>query len=168
MCHVCPPLWAFSDTEKNFNVTVRIGSLRLCHICSSFNLVRVAKRLACVRFYFQYQGLRRNPRIWWRVRTTFDDVIFTSNIPSHQVAIYWILKIWIFFRHNSPMFFSKVRLIPDSAWSDISKEPIKSGHYCKFFEKIRFSVTTGPIRPVHYRAAFCHFTKNAFFLPFFH
>ena len=53
MCHVCPPLWAFSDLEKNFNVTVRIGSLRLSHIFSSFNLVQVAKCLACVRFYFR-------------------------------------------------------------------------------------------------------------------
>ena len=56
------------------------------------------------------------------------------------------------FRHNftKKYFFSKVRLIPDSAWSDLPKEPIKSGYLCKNTKKIRFSVTTGPIRQVHY------------------
>ena len=44
-------------------------------------------------FIFSTMDLRRNLRIWWRVRTTPDDVIFTSKVPSCQVAIYWILKI---------------------------------------------------------------------------
>ena len=41
------------------------------------------------------------------------------------------------FRHNftKKYFFSKVRLIPDSARSDSSKEPIKSGYLCKNAKK---------------------------------
>ena len=46
--------------------------------------------------------------------------------------------------------FSKVRLVPDSTRSDISKEPIKSGYLCKNENKIRNSVTTGPKCKVHY------------------
>ena len=87
-------------------------------------------------FIFSTRDLPRNLRIWWRVRTTSDDVIFTSNVPSHQVAIYWILKIRFFLSViTSPIFFSKVRLIPDSARSDLSKEPIKSGYLCKNAKK---------------------------------
>ena len=58
------------------------------------------------------------------------------------------------FRHNftKKYFFSKVRLtsIPDSARSDLSKEPIKSEYLCKNAKKIRNSVTTGPKCQVHY------------------
>ena len=50
MCHVCPPLWDFLDLEKHFNITVRIGPLRLNHIFSSFPLVCGAYCLACVQF----------------------------------------------------------------------------------------------------------------------
>ena len=41
------------------------------------------------------------------------------------------------FRHNftKKYFFSKVRLIPDSARSDLSKEPIKSGYLWKMEKK---------------------------------
>ena len=66
----------------------------------SLNLVvRGAKRLARVRFYFfGTRDLRRNLHIWWRVRTTSDDVIFTSKVPSCQViAIYRIVKESDFF-----------------------------------------------------------------------
>ena len=53
MCHVCPPLWAFSDLKKHFNITVTIGPLRLGHIFSSFPPVRgayVASGLCSVLF----------------------------------------------------------------------------------------------------------------------
>ena len=56
MCHVCLPLWDFLDLEKISNITVRIGTLRLSYIFSSLPLVRGAYQLACVQFYFQYQG----------------------------------------------------------------------------------------------------------------
>ena len=41
------------------------------------------------------------------------------------------------FPHNftKKYFFSKVRLIPDSTRSDLSKEPIKSGYLCKSAKK---------------------------------
>ena len=56
------------------------------------------------------------------------------------------------FRHNftKNAFFSKVRLITDSTWSDLSKEPIKSEYLCKNAKIIRNSVTTGPKCQVHY------------------
>ena len=50
---------------------------------------------------------------------------------------------------HEKILFSKVRLIPDSARSDISKEPIKSEYLCKNANK-RNSVTTGPTRQVHF------------------
>ena len=55
------------------------------------------------------------------------------------------------FRHNftKKYFFSKVRLIPDPDRSDLSKEPTKSGYWCKSAKK-RFAVKTGPKRQVHY------------------
>ena len=56
------------------------------------------------------------------------------------------------FRHNftKKYFFSKSRLIPDSARSDFSKEPIKSEYLCINAKRIRNSVTTGPKCQVHY------------------
>ena len=59
------------------------------------------------------------------------------------------------FRHNftKKHFFSKVRLIPDSAQSDLSKEPIKSGYWRKNAKK-RFTVKTGPKRQVSYNLSY--------------
>ena len=56
------------------------------------------------------------------------------------------------FRHNftKKHFSSKVRLIPDSARSDLSKEPTKSGYLCKSSKKIRFAVKTCTNRQVAY------------------
>ena len=128
MCHVCPPLWAFSDLKKNFNVTVRIGPLRLIHIFLLSILSVVPSVWPVFGFIFRTRDLRRNLRIWWRVRTTSDDVTFTLKVPSCQVAILDRQNPIISFRHNSTKkyFFSKVRLVSDSARSDLSKEPIKS------------------------------------------
>ena len=100
---------------------------------------------------FSTRDLRRNLCIWWCVRTTSDDVIFKSKVPSCQVAIYWILKIQFFLSiMTSPKnTFFKVRLIPDSTWSDLSKEPIKSGYLCRNTKK-RFPVKAGPKRQVSY------------------
>ena len=55
------------------------------------------------------------------------------------------------FCHNftKKYLFSKVRLNPDSARSDLSKEPIKSEYLCKNAKK-KFSVKTGPKRQVSY------------------
>ena len=36
--------------------------------------------------------LCRNLHIWWRVRTTFDDVMCTYICPFCQVKIYWVLR----------------------------------------------------------------------------
>ena len=104
-------------------------------------------------FIFSTRDLRRNLHIWWRVCTTSNDVIFTSNVPSCQVAIYWILKIRFFFlsQLHQKYFFSKVRLIPDSTRSDLSKEPIKVST-CVKMRKKRNYVTIGPKRQVHYIA----------------
>ena len=54
------------------------------------------------------------------------------------------------FRHNFTNFFSRVRLVSDSARSDISKEPIKSEYLFKNAKTIRNSVMTGPKYQVHY------------------
>ena len=85
-----------------------------------------------------------------------------SSIPTlcfhiENPAVYWILKIRFFsFRHNftKKYVFSKVRLIPDSARSDLSKEPIKSGYLCKSAKIIRFAVKTCPNRQVAYTDGF--------------
>ena len=75
--------------------------------------------------------------------------------PVWNVAYPHILEpqnLTFSFRHNftKKYFFSKVRLIPDAARSDLSKEPIKSGYLCKSAKKIRFAVKTGPKRQVRY------------------
>ena len=60
------------------------------------------------------------------------------TITSGTIAIYWILKIRFFLSViTSPIFdfFSKVRLIPHSARSDLSKEQIKSGTCVKVQKK---------------------------------
>ena len=56
------------------------------------------------------------------------------------------------FRHNftKKYLFSKVRIIPDSARSDLSKEPIKRVYLCKSAKKKGFVMKTGPKRQVHY------------------
>ena len=78
-------------------------------------------------FIFSTRDLRRNLRMWWRVRTTSDDVIFTSNVPSCQVAIYWIVRgqLFLFLITSPKITFSKVWLVSETAQSDLSKEPIK-------------------------------------------
>ena len=119
-------------------------------------------------FIFGTRDLRRNLRIWWRVCTTSNDVIFTSKVPSCQVAIYWILKVRFFLSiMTSPIFFSKVRFITDSDRSDISKEPIKSDYFCKNAKK-RNSVTTGTKCQVHYSWMCVSNTQNSDldYLPF--
>ena len=83
----------FSELEKNFNVTVKIGSLRLSHIFLLSILSMVPSVWPVFGFIFSTRDLRRNQQIWWRVCTTFNDVIITSKVPSCQVAIYWIVKI---------------------------------------------------------------------------
>ena len=68
------------------------------------------------------------------------------------------------FRHNftKKCFFSKVRLIPDSARSDLSKEPIKSQYLCKNAKKIRNSVTTVPKCQVAYTFILKHQRTTCF------
>ena len=46
-----------------------------------------------LNFIFSTRDLRRNQRIWWRVCTTTDDVIFTSKVPSFvRASIALIVK----------------------------------------------------------------------------
>ena len=52
-------------------------------------------------FIFSNRDLRRNLRIWWHVHTTSNDVIFTSKVPSCQVAIHWIHKIHFLCRRHT-------------------------------------------------------------------
>ena len=77
---------------------------------------------------FSTRDLGRNLRMRWRIRTTFDDVIYTYIRPYPQLKIYWVLRGLIFLsRINfTKKYFSKVRLISDSTRRDLSKEPIKS------------------------------------------
>ena len=96
----------------------------------SASRVENAIRSALLTCFFSSRDLRRNLRIWRRVRMISDDVIFTSksaimsgsHILDRQGPI-------ISFRHNlkpKKYFFSKVWLVSDSARSDLFKEPIKS------------------------------------------
>ena len=47
-------------------------------------------------------------------------------------------------------FYSKVRLVSETARSDLFKEPIKSYCYCKNALELIRSVTSGPKCQVHY------------------
>ena len=47
-------------------------------------------------FIFRNRDICRNQHILWRVHKTSDYVIFTSKVPSYQVAIYWVLRGQIF------------------------------------------------------------------------
>ena len=77
---------------------------------------------------FSNRVLCRKLRIWWCVHTPLYDVIFTSKFPSCWVAIYWVLRGQLFLSLiTSPKtFFSKVRLVSETARSNISKQPISS------------------------------------------
>ena len=108
--HVCPPLWDFSYLEKHFNITVRIGLLRISHIFSSIPLSVVPHVWPVFGFIFSTMDVCRNPLKWWRVRTTSYDVIFTLKASSCQVSIYWIVRWQLFFF---------VIASPKNAFSDI-------------------------------------------------
>ena len=113
-----------------------------------FLLLSILSNLPSVWPVFGYIFSTRDLRTYnfqWRHIYVKCPITSGSNILDPQNPIFS-------FRHNftKKYFFSKIRLIPDSARSDLSKEPIKSGYLCKNAKKIRFSVTTGPIRQVHY------------------
>ena len=81
-------------------------------------------------FIFSTRDLHRNLRIFSRGRVTLGDVMFSSKVPSCQLAICWVLSPQgpnISFPRNftKNYFFSKVRLVPETARSDLSSEPIK-------------------------------------------
>ena len=131
----------FFRLRENFQCYSQNWVPQTCHIFSSFNLVLVAKRLACVRFYFQYQGYTYTPTymmtctynfLWSHIYVKCP-ITSGSHILDPQNPIFS-------FRHNftKKYFFSKFRLFPNSARSDISKEPITSG-YLRKNAKIKIS-----------------------------
>ena len=86
---------------------------RLSHVLPSFSLVCGAWRVACVQFYFQYQGSTQKPTYMMTCTYDFYDVIFASKVPSCQAAIYWVLRGQLFLsRITSPKstFFQKFDL----------------------------------------------------------
>ena len=75
---------------------------------------------------FSTRYLGRNIRIWWRGRTSLDDVIFTSKLSSFQLAIYWVLRGQFFLSLvTSPKIPLKIWLVSETARSGLLKEPIK-------------------------------------------
>ena len=127
LLHVCPPLWYFSDLDKHFNITVRIGPLRLSHIFLLYLLSVVSSIWPVFGFIFSARYLHRNLCIWWCVRTTSNEVIFMPKFSPCQVAIYWVLRGQLFLSliTSQKHFFSKVRLVSETSRSDISRESIK-------------------------------------------
>ena len=141
MCHVCPPIWAFSNLEKKLNITVRIGLLRLSHIFLLSLFSVVPSFWPVFGFIFSTGDRSRNLCIWWRAPTTSNDVIFMSKVPSCQLSTYLIHRIQLFLSLiTSPKKHSKVWLVTDSAQSDFYKEPIKGSYFCKNVSELIRSV----------------------------
>ena len=126
MCHVCPPFWDFPDLEGNFNITVIIEPLRISHVLLLYLLSVVSSVRPLFGFIFSTKDIRINLLIWWCVGTTSDEILFSSKVPSCKLAIYWVLRGQLFiYLINLPNHFSKVLLVIDQAWSDLSRYPIK-------------------------------------------
>ena len=89
-------IMGFFILREKFNVTVRIGPLRLSRIFFVYLLSVVSSVWPVLVFILIARDLRRNLFILCRVCTTFDDVIFMSKVPSCKLAIYWVLRGQLF------------------------------------------------------------------------
>ena len=137
-----PLSWALYTTIESLN-SQKGPLFRLSHIFLLSILSVVPGVWPVFGFNFSTRDILRNQRIWWRVRTTSDDIIFTSKVPCCQLAIYWVLRGQLFLSLiTSPIFFSKVRLVSETTRSDISREPIKVSISCKNALELIRAVTT--------------------------
>ena len=92
---------------------------------------------------------------WWR------HIYVHMTIASGK--IYWVLRVHIFIsRITSPnSFFSRVRLVSDSALRDLSKDPIKGWGLYKSGLYLKWSSRSVPYHKVHYT---CIMTMDLKFL----
>ena len=96
-------------------------------------------------FIFNTRDLRRNLRIWWRIRTTFDDVICTYIYPFPQVKIYWVLRGHIFISHiTAPNYFFKTS---SCLWNSLARSFQKANKKLGLFKSALYFILYLRISP---------------------